>query len=363
MSYTFELNNERKDSVIVNRKPAAKVVEIFSALAGGKDMAPFGKDADKVAKAIMELNSRAAMGDSKAAAELNTIRRVAMNPVVLQEIKLLSLFGPYTALGYEESCEVEIPEYANVTANMQAAGQDVEFPVVRMKRVPIATHVISGGYAVDYRKASLGDMSKENELQEQVRIQIRNRAAKYVVDTVYTAIKNAAGVKYIVEDAGLTKSNFDSALIDIRRHGKPFVTGDYALVSQINGFVGYQGTTPVVTGISDAVMEEIRSTGLLGMYNGTAIRELPNAYDLTTLTPDGKNFETMLPQGLGFALPAGVQSPIRTVTRGGLTSCTGNDVTTGTIMTRFDLEVGALVAPGHEYKVGLLHDLNLDDLR
>jgi len=178
MSYTFELNNERKDSNIITKKPSAKVVEIFSALVNGKDMAPYGKDADKLAKAIMAISSKAANGDNTAAAELNTIRRVAMEPIVLQEIKLLSLFGTYAPLGFEESCEIEIPEFANVTANMQAAGQDVEFPVIRKKRVPVATHVISGGHAVDYRKAALGDMTKENELQEQVRIQIRSKATK-----------------------------------------------------------------------------------------------------------------------------------------------------------------------------------------
>ena len=37
-----------------------------------------------------------------------------------------------------------------------------------LKRMPIATTTISGGYAVDYRKAALGDMSDENELQIKV---------------------------------------------------------------------------------------------------------------------------------------------------------------------------------------------------
>ena len=45
---------------------------------------------------------------------------------------------------------------------MQALGQDVTFPVIRKERKPIATTTISGGYAVDYRKAALGDMSDEN---------------------------------------------------------------------------------------------------------------------------------------------------------------------------------------------------------
>ena len=364
MSYTFELNNERKDANFVSGKVNGKspVVEIFSAMVNGKELSPYGKKADIAAKYIMDLNSKAATGDATSIAELNEIRRFVMQPVLLQEIKLLSIFGNYQNIGYNESCEVEIPTYANVRADEQALGQDVTFPVIRKKRYPIATTTISGGYAVDYRKAALGDMTDENEMQEQVRIQIRNKAAKYVVETVYNTIKNATGVKYFFEGAGLTKTGVDGVLAKVRRFGKPTVTGDYALISQFNGFAGYEGVTPAINGISRTIMDEIHQTGLMGMYNGAILSELPNPYDLTKLNVDGDNFDTMLPAGLGFVIPAGGSSPIYTVTRGGLTSFSGNDVTSGNVLSRFDLEVGALVAPGREYEVALLHDQNLDQL-
>lgn len=364
MSYTFELNNERKDANFVSGKVKANspVVEIFSAMVQGKDLAPYGKKADVAAKYIMELNAKASNGDLGAMSELNEIRRFAMEPVLMKEIKLLSIYGNYKAIGFNDSCEVEIPEFANIDPKIQAAGQDVTFPVIRKKRVPIATVNISGGYAVDYRKAAVGDMTDENELQDQVRVQIRNKATKYVVETIYNAIKNARGVKYFAEDAGLTKTNVDKVITNVRRFGKPTITGDYAFISQFNAFAGYTGTTPTVNGISQKVMDEIHDTGLMGMYNGSVLSELPNPYDLTTINKDGDNFETILPAGLGYVIPAGGQSPIYTVTRGGLTSFTGTDVTTGQIMSRFDLSVGALVAPNREYEIGLIHDKNLDSL-
>lgn len=361
MSYTFELNNERKDANFVSGKVNGRsaVVEIFSAMTHGKDLAPFGKKADIAAKYIMELNKKADSGDTVAVSELNEIRRFAMEPILMQEIKLLSIYGNYKAIGYNESCEVEIPEFANVDAKIQAAGQDVGFPVIRKHREPIATVTVSGGYAVDYRKAALGDMTLENELQDQVRVQIRNRAAKYVVETIYKAIKNATGVKYFCEDAGLTKTNVDKVIANIRRFGKPTISGDYALISQFNGFAGYNGITPSVSGISDAIMNEIHETGLMGLYNGAILSEIPNPYDLSKLNTTGDNFDTMLPTGIGYVIPAGGQSPIYTVTRGGLTSFSGNDVTTGEMLTRFDMEIGALVAKGHEYKIGVIADTNL----
>ena len=117
--------------------------------------------------------------------------------------------------------------------------------------------------------------------------------------------------------------------------------------------------TPTVNGISQTVMDEIHNTGLMGLYNGAVLSEIPNPYDLTSINKDGDNFDTMLPAGLGYVIPSGGQSPIYTVTRGGLTSFSGNDVSTGQIISRFDLEVGALVAPGREYEVGIIADKNL----
>ena len=170
MSYTFELNNERKDANFVSGKVNAKsaVVEIFSAMRDGKDLSPYGKKADVAAKYIMELNTKASNGDTVAISELNEIRRFAMEPVLLKEIKLLGIYGNYKPIGYNESCEVEIPEFANLGAEIQAAGQDVKFPVIRKKRVPIATTTISGGYAVDYRKAALGDKIGRASCRERV---------------------------------------------------------------------------------------------------------------------------------------------------------------------------------------------------
>nr|DAR79345.1 MAG TPA: Major capsid protein [Caudoviricetes sp.] len=359
--YTFELNNERKDANFASGRVSTKspVVEIFSAMRDGKDLAPFGRKADQAANYIKELNSKASAGDLSAVSELNEIRRFSMEPQILQEAKLLSIYGNYKAIGYNDSCEVEIPEFVGNPANKQALGQDVNFPVIRKKRTPIATVAISAGYAVDYRKAAIGDMSDENELKNQIAIQIRNKAAAYVVETIYKAIKHADGVKYFFEGDGLTKTGVDGVITPVRRFGKPTITGDYALVSQLNAFAGYQGTTPAVTGISEAVMKEIHDTGLMGMYNGAVVSELPNPYDTSLMNADGTDFQTVLPQGLGYVIPAGGQSPIYTVTRGGLTSISGTDVSTGQLITRYDLEVGALVAPGREYMIGLLGDKKL----
>lgn len=366
MNTTYELNNLRKDSDVFNGKftKQSPVVEIFAAMVNGEELSRFGAKADKAVAYIKDLGARADNGDFSAVAELNTLRRFTIEAPVMQELKLLNIFGSYKNVGYDETIEREVYNYSGERSREQAAGGDVVFPVITKETYPVSTFTVSGGYAVDYRRVALGDMSKENEGLNQVKTDIRNRALLAIVNRVYKALEAATGVKYMVEEAGLTKTAVDNVLNNIRRFGKPTVVGDYALLSQFTPWAGYVGNinTNTITGISEKVMNELAANGALSQYNGAILSEMPNQYDLYNLTEDGKNFKTMLPAGLGFIIPAGAQSPIATFSRGGLTSFTGNNVKTGKIETRFDIEVGVDVAKGQEYKIGTIYDTNVGGL-
>lgn len=366
MNTTYELNNLRKDADVFSGKftKQSPVVEIFSAMINGEELSKFGARADKAVDYIKNLGVRAENGDFNAVAELNTLRRFTIETPVMQEIKLLSIFGTYTPVGYDETIEREVYTHSGERSREQATNGDVVFPVITKETYPVSTFTVSGGYAVDYRRVALGDMSKENEGMNQVKTDIRNRALLAVVTRVYKAIEAATGVKYMVEEDGLTKTAIDNALTNIRRFGKPTVVADYALISQFTPWAGYVGSinTNTVTGISEKAMNEIAQNGSLSMYNGAILSEMPNPYDLYNLTEDGTNFKTLLPAGLGFIIPAGAQSPIATYSRGGLTSFTGNNVKNGKIETRFDLELGVDVAKGQEYKIGTIYDTNVGGL-
>lgn len=370
MNTTYELNNLRKDSDAFSGKftKQSPVVEIFSAMVNGEELSRFGAKADKAVAYIKELGVRAENGDFTAVAELNTLRRFALETPVMQEIKLLGIFGSYTPVGYDETIEREVYRHVGERSREQAANGDVVFPAIVKEKYPVSTFTVSGGYAVDYRRVALGDMSKENEGMNQVRIDIRNRAVLAVVNRVYKALEAATGVKYMVEEAGLTKTACDDVLTKIRRWGKPTVIGDYALISQFTPWAGYVGKIDnnTITGISEQVMNELAQNGLLGRYNGALLTEMPNPYNLyaplVTDANGNKNFDTLLPAGLGFVIPSGAQSPIATYSRGGLTSFTGNNVRNGKIETRFDLEIGVDVAKGEEHKIGTIYDTNIGGL-
>lgn len=361
----FEMNSARNDrdfcSAQINRR--STVVEVFSRMVKGKDLQGIDRRlANRSVNFIKNLASKAKTGDLSAASELNNIRRIMIEPEVMEEIKLLSFFGTYKDLAYGESIEMEVYSTEGEKSRMQALNGDVVFPAMVRKKYPITSEVISGGFACDYRAVSLGDMMHENECVQQIRTDIRNKAAKYVIEKIYQRIKEATGVKYSVEASGITKTALDNVIKNIRRFGKVSIIGDYSVISQVNDLAPFTSANPKFTGLSDVAMDEIRKTGLLNFYNGCAVLEMPNAFDINHVIDGdaGKNFATILPEGLLFVIPNGVNSPVQTFTRGGLTSFTGGDIATGQILSRFDLEIAADIAKGREYKIGIIKDTNLN---
>lgn len=370
MDYSFELNNAKRDDTFASGRVNTKspVVEVFSAMVNGTalDDLKLGKKADAAVKYIKDLGSRAQLGEQVAISELNEIRKFVIQPRLLQEIKLLGVFGSYKQLGWGETAELETIEYDNVRADIQAEGQDVSTPFVRKKKTPLAPVTISAGHKVNYREVALGDMTTENALINEVHTAIKNKAAMYVIETVYKAIEAASGVKYFYENAGLVKSNVDALLTKIRRYGKPNVNGDYAILAQFIPWIGYVGTigSNSINGVSQKLLDEIANTGLVGTYNGAVLSEIPNGYDFNRVTADGSNYETLLPAGLAFVTPiapVGGVSPIQTFSIGGLTSFSGSSVSTGEIMSRYDIAIAAGVAATDQ--IGIIHDTQLDSLK
>jgi len=366
----IELNNVRKDANYITNADAQRlhshsaIVEVFSAMANGEEISKFGVVADKAVKHIKSLGERAESGDTSAIAELNTIRRYVIEAPVLQEMKLFNVFGAFEQVGFDESIEREVYNFVGEGARIQANNGDVPFIAPTKTKYPVGTKTVSGGFQVDYRRVKLGDMSKENEGMTIVRTMIYNKAINYILVTVYNAIKNATGVKYTLEAGGLTKVGVDDVIAKVRPNGKPTVFGAYGVVSQFTPWAGYVGSiaTNTILGMSQKVMDEIASRGLLATYNGTNLVEIPNPYNVYEMTADGTNFAKLMPEGFAIVAPAGGDSPIMTWVRGGLTSMTGNDVKSGKIISRYDLECAVDVAKGKEWQIGIINDTALGGL-
>ena len=197
MDYSFELNNAKNDATLASGKVTAQspVVEVFSAMANGEEIGKFGKKGDVAVKYIKDLGEKASVGDQSAISEINEIRKFVIQPRLLQEIKLLGLFGSYKPLGWNDTAYLETVTYENVKSDIQAEGQGVSTAFSRKSKTPLAPITISGGHKADYREIALGDMRTENELMGEVQKEIRNKATMYVIETVFKAIEGATGVK------------------------------------------------------------------------------------------------------------------------------------------------------------------------
>jgi len=364
MKYTYELNNAKRDTDFVDGRLNEKspVAEVFSALVNGKELSSLkigAKQADACEKSIREMNRNAGEGDFKSRAELNTIRKFVYEPIILKDLQLLGLFGSMERIGFGETAEIDVYEAVGVEARQQAAGTDVTFGQVVKGTTPIATQMISSGYKLNYRKAQMGDMTFENTAMNNTRTEIRNKALQYVVKTIYDRIKNATSPVTNFEEAStLTKSGVDAVINSIRRYGKPSLTGDYAVLSQLTSWAGYFGTNGTTTfgNLAPSALEYFAVNGLLEWYNGCPMIEASAGYDFNALNTAGTNFELLSPAGLLFVTPSGVQSPVKTVIRGDLTTFSGNDVINGEIASRFDIEIGAEVARGREHMIGVIND-------
>lgn len=355
---TFEINemaNCRKDVVHNGLRSNSPIVATYAALVSGKSVDSI-KDSKGVAvgdacvSRIQELNAKAEAGDTSAISELNTIRTYVTNPILLEEIKLLGFFGGYENLGYDETIERKVVKQS-VNTRGQALNGDVPFSFNYADKYTVPTTSVSAGYEVDYRKAQFGDMSAENLLIENIKTDIRNKATKYAFDKVVASI-NAATVKNFV--SGVTRANVQAAINKARPFGKVSLVGDTSAVIKLNDIATYADSqaTPYLN-ISQDAMNEIRNSAYVSSLMGASVFGTDNAYDLSKINASNW-FDKIADDRYIFVLPAGIESPVKLWTRGGLTSMTGTDVTTGKLLTRYDLEVAVDVAKGEEYKIGVI---------
>ena len=364
MSTIYEINmsNARADVNTGRVKQNSKIVEVFSALSAGNRPNIDDKMLDKSVATIKELSSKALDGDTVARGEINSIIRFAIEPKLLEVVRMFDFMGNYKRIGYHEAPMMKTYNYESIDSRFQASSSDVPFAAMKWREYPIGTQTISAGFAVDYRELQSGNFDGNvREGMNQVQIDMQNKMTYYVMAVLYNALKNAKGVKHFAEASGITKTGVDNMLKSMRRYGRVNIAGDYSVVSQFNDFTGFkQPDTDAVRYGTDAIAEEIMRTGRVGMYNGATITELQNAINWTQLNKDGTDYDLYMPQGLLFFLPRGAVSPLQVFLRGGMTTMTGDDIVTRQHLTRFDMEFGAGVAEGMEDWIGLISDTNFD---
>lgn len=359
-----EINSIQKNINVKNEG-----VEIFSAICNGKDITKYGKKVDQVMAYVKNLGEKALAGDTKAMAEVNAIREVQIQSPLLKRLNVFNYVGDYQNVGFNEEIRFKIYELQGKKSGFQANSGSFPFPTHVWREGTMSTKTITGGLAVDYREVASGNTDAIAVANEQVITDMLNQMFYDVVVTMYnsiSAIALAGGLTVFSEAAGINQAVVDDAIKLIRRWGSVSISGDYSVVSQMESFAGFNTTgVPATLQFSEAVMEEIRKTGLLKTYRGANIVEIPNSYNLTRINATGgigglaPFYDTVLPEGLLFLNPkTSFSSPLQVATKGGVTSMAGQDINLKLNVQRFDMEFGSTVIPEYVPMLGLISDSN-----
>ncbi len=377
----FELNtkNMKRDSDFSSGQiqKDSPVVEIFSRMVAGKEIGEikdrYNKKVDVNAAVdyIKNLSYQAGGGNQYAMSELNDIRRYVIEPLVLRRLQLLGIFGRYENVPYGTSIVVEPVKRVGSLSRAQANRGDVIFGTLDRDAYPVKPFSVAAGHIVDYRRTSRGDMELENMLISDIEKDMWNKFSYLAFIKIYNTIMNNDGMKFVQQGNGISQTALDWVIAQIRRFGNPALFGDFSVTSQVAGFgAGYATTTPVygtnppaanvqVQGVSQQLVTEFLTTGLIGNYKGSSVTSIENPfnYDSIITDPSGRQtWDTLFPQGILFVVPQGVQSPIKMWTVGGLTSMTAADAETGTYLTRFDLMGASDVAANRIAELGMVID-------
>lgn len=358
--YSIEMNEVRQvPRASMDEDKRRAYVEVCSALAFGKTLPDsLSTLKDRTAAMIRERANAAMSGDHNARVAINSILTILVEPAVLQTMAIFGLSTTHHQLGYSEIPEIETWRLVGGDARQQAYNGDVAFGDWVYKKYPVSLITISGGAQVDYRALANGNFdSKLPELVQHVTTDIGNKAVLYTMDTIYAALKNNTDyVKFYEEYSDtVTQDAIDGMVAKLRHFGKTSILADFSVISLISGWEGYKQVTGSATPFyTEDQVKRMSAEGKLDQYKGSYLVEIPNPYNINKPLADKSAFETYYDPGRILILPSGVDSPVHTFSRGTLTSMTGTDVKTGRYLDRYDLEFGATVVEGMEYKIGAL---------
>jgi len=354
MQLNAELNSLQKS---VNTKTEG--VEIFSAMCAGKDISKYGDKVDKVNTYMKNRGRSAVDGDLKAQAELNAIQTRMIEAPLVKRLNIFDFMGEKISVGYNEEVKFKVYNLEGKMSGAQAVNGSFPFASYTWNTKTMETGNITGGLFIDHREYASGNTDAIQAMNEQVITDMMNKMFYKIQMDLYNGVKNAK-ISNFVEGSGITKAAADTVLKNAKRSGAVNVMGDFSVVSQMEDFIGFN-TNPTTKQFSEAVMEEIRKTGLLKNYKGSNVVEIPNALDMSKLVTDANGntfFDTYLAEGLLYFLISGAFSPLKIGIKGGLQSMSGQDIALRADVMRFDMEFGTAFIEQYSHLIGMISDTN-----
>jgi len=334
-------------------------VEIFTNIVYGKDVSKYGKKVDTVMDKIKVLATAANDGNTQAIAELNAIRTVTIQQPLEKRLAINNAMGTVTKVGYNEEMRYEVYELQGDKSRVQASSGSFVFPTVKKRTGIMTTQTSTGGVMVDYRELQSGATDGLAMQNEQVLTDMTNQMVLSHINALRAGITATTTLKNYSE--GITKTNVEDVRKKARRFGTSVtIMGDYSAVNKLGDLANF---SVVAAGTEfrfpEYVMEEVMKTGLIKVYKGSIVVEMPNSYNMIDLNVAGDFYAPQLPTTDLWFLPQGQLAPLQICLRGGLTSMTATDLNTRSQVTRYDWEFGNILIKEYVPTVGYIYDATL----
>jgi len=334
-------------------------VEIFTNIVYGKDVSKYGKKVDTTMDKIKTLAGMANDGNTQAKAELNAIRTITIKQPLEKRLAINNAMGTVTKVGYNEEMRYEVYQMQGEKSRIQASSGAFVFPTVKKRTGSMTTQTSTGGIIVDYRELQSGATDGFAMANEQVLTDMTNQMVLSHINALRAGITAATTLKNYAE--GITKTNVEDVRKKARRFGSSVtMMGDYSTVNKLGDLANF---SVVAAGTEfrfpEYVMEEVMKTGIIKIYKGSIVVEIPNSYSMIDLNTAGDFYAPQLPTTDLWFLPQGQISPLQICLRGGLTSMTATDINLRAEVTRYDWEFGNYLVPEYVPTVGYIYDAAL----
>ena len=331
-------------------------VEIFTNIIYGKDVSKYGKKVDTVMDKIKMLATAANDGNAQAITELNAIRTVTIQQPLEKRLAINNAMGTVTKVGFNEVMQYTVYELQGQKSRVQASSGSFVFPTVKKRTGTMETKTSTGGVSQDFRELQSGATDGFAMANEQVMTDMTNQMVLSHINALRAAITAATTLKNYEE--GITKTSVESVRKKARRFGSSVtILGDYSAVNKLGDLANFSTVSAGTEfRFPDYVMEEVMKTGLIKVYKGSIVVEMPNSYNMIDLNTAGDFYAPQLPTTDLWFLPQGAVSPLQICLRGNMTTMTGTDLNTRSIVTRYDWEFSNYVIAEYIPLIGYLFD-------
>lgn len=363
---SIELNHRIEDMKIERNKE----IEILSEICQEKDTTKYGKEVDKVVGHMNKIFDGVKKGNVAASVELNAVQTILIERDLVKRLDILSKIAFADKLPimdeYNDTLKFKYNYRVGKASAVQAHHATFPFATYDSGEATIKIEQITAGAVGEYYRMNDSTITTFAEQSRNAVDEMYNIAESRLFRVGYQLMKDSdLEIKmWSTTSGGISKVDLDQFIRLLRRDGvNPTIYGTYPMVDQISAWEGWNdGAGNKI--VSPAMIDEIRSRGVLGTYKGCTVVVINEGVDMSTIElvknssiPNAKWFGSVLPEGLMYVMANKVNNEkVLKFGFGKLKTMVDTDINTASIARRWDMPFGVAMIPTALPFIGFIED-------